>query len=410
MRKESTRAGRLWVLTFAILAACMVFFGKPVKANSYSDATLLPMDGQWVNNNVTPRSGGSTKDGLWFRIEVPSDGLLSIKTQVFSDSGALGIAMYSEDTTKNYNISGGPIFHNTATSPSAEEQKIAVSKGSYYLRYYEWLLDSPEINFNTCLTFSSYGTNDADAVSYQSPQTYYFGQNIIGAVTQMKEEDWFKFHVEGEKNFQMLVSSYMSDPFSYTLYNSDLTNTIKSDTMYGNADTPTAKMVEFKLGTGDYYLKFRNSSGGSAPVLGKYTFILNDVTPAPTPTPTPSVTPVAPSVPSTPSFTDTTVKEVSAFKAAARKIKVKVSPRKKKAKVSWKKINSASGYQIRYSKKKSMKGSKTVRVAGASKKSKVIKKLATKKKYYFQVRAYKVINGQTYYGTWSSKKAARIKK
>lgn len=98
MRKESTRAGRLWVLTFAILAACMVFFGKPVKANSYSDATLLPMDGQWVNNNVTPRSGGSTKDGLWFRIEVPSDGLLSIKTQVFSDSGALGIAMYSEDT------------------------------------------------------------------------------------------------------------------------------------------------------------------------------------------------------------------------------------------------------------------------------------------------------------------------
>jgi minor extracellular protease Epr len=77
-------------------------------------------------------------------------------------------------------------------------------------------------------------------------------------------------------------------------------------------------------------------------------------------------------------------------------------------KVSWKKVSGASGYQIRYSTKKSMKGAKK---KNASKKysSKTIGKLKSKKKYYFQVRAYKKSGNQTAYGSWSSMKNKKVK-
>jgi len=124
-----------------------------------------------------------------------------------------------------------------------------------------------------------------------------------------------------------------------------------------------------------------------------------------------SSAPVAPTVtPSTPATTNTTANKVSTFKAVAKRITAKVASGRKKAKVVWKRISGASGYQIRYSLKKNMKGSKIVKVAGAKKTSKIIKKLTAKKKYYFQIRAYKVIKGKTYYGSWSAKKTVKIKK
>ncbi len=90
--------------------------------------------------------------------------------------------------------------------------------------------------------------------------------------------------------------------------------------------------------------------------------------------------------------------------------KFKVSKAKKAFKVKWTKNKTErSGVQIRYSTKKSMAGAKTVKAKGASVKAKTVKKLKKKTKYYVQARSYKVVNGKTYYSSWSAKKAVKTK-
>ncbi len=80
---------------------------------------------------------------------------------------------------------------------------------------------------------------------------------------------------------------------------------------------------------------------------------------------------------------------------------------RRKATVSWYSVSDATGYQIRYSTNSKFKKSvKMVKVKGKT--TKTIKKLK-KKKYYFQVRAYKKIGSKTVYGKWSTKKAGKVR-
>lgn len=70
-------------------------------------------------------------------------------------------------------------------------------------------------------------------------------------------------------------------------------------------------------------------------------------------------------------------------------------------------VSGASGYQVAYAAKASMKGQKTKSFKGTSV---TVKGLKKKKTYYFRVRAYTKKNGKTVYGNWSSKKSIKIKK
>ncbi len=81
---------------------------------------------------------------------------------------------------------------------------------------------------------------------------------------------------------------------------------------------------------------------------------------------------------------------------------------KNKAKVSWKKLKGAKGYQIRYSTSQKFKKAKT-KLVKKNVAYYTIKKL-TKKKYYIQVRAYVMKNKKRYYGKWSKSKTVRLKK
>lgn len=86
----------------------------------------------------------------------------------------------------------------------------------------------------------------------------------------------------------------------------------------------------------------------------------------------------------------------------------KTTPAKKAFTIKWTKKSGAAKYQIRYSAKKSMSGAKTVNVSKSTK-SKKIKGLKSKKKYYVQVRVVKKIGGQTYYSNWSPRKTVKTK-
>lgn len=124
-----------------------------------------------------------------------------------------------------------------------------------------------------------------------------------------------------------------------------------------------------------------------------------------------------------------TIKKVGTYKIKAtgrgaytgeKTVTVKVYPKKPTAKTpsatsssavtaKWSKgKNDVSGYQIKCSKNKSMKGAKTV-TAGKSATSKKVSGLKANTKYYVQVRAYKVVDGKKYYSDWSAKKSVKTK-
>lgn len=72
-----------------------------------------------------------------------------------------------------------------------------------------------------------------------------------------------------------------------------------------------------------------------------------------------------------------------------------------------KKVSGATGYQVAYAVKSSMKGQKIKSFKGTSV---TVKKLKKKKTYYFRVRAYTKKNGKTVYGKWGNKKKIKVTK
>lgn len=78
---------------------------------------------------------------------------------------------------------------------------------------------------------------------------------------------------------------------------------------------------------------------------------------------------------------------------------------RKSVKLSWSKASGANGYQLQ---RKTGSGWKTIANTSASAFN--VKKLKSKTKYRFRVRAYKVVNGKKYYSAWSSTKTVVTKK
>ncbi|MCB6992863.1 fibronectin type III domain-containing protein [bacterium 210820-DFI.6.37] len=86
------------------------------------------------------------------------------------------------------------------------------------------------------------------------------------------------------------------------------------------------------------------------------------------------------------------------------------SSKKGQMKLSWKKDNKATGYQIVYAKnKKFTSGKKTTIIKNYKTTSKTIKNLSKGKKYYVKMRAYKTANGKKLYGAYSTVKNVKIK-
>lgn len=99
-----------------------------------------------------------------------------------------------------------------------------------------------------------------------------------------------------------------------------------------------------------------------------------------------------------------TITVVAAPKATTVTVK---SSKAKTATVSWKAVSGADGYQVYYG---SSKTTAKTAVTKATTKLTVTKTgLKSKKAYYFRVRAYKKVNGKTYYGPWSTVKGVKVK-
>ena len=96
----------------------------------------------------------------------------------------------------------------------------------------------------------------------------------------------------------------------------------------------------------------------------------------------------------------------SVFRLDTVKVKSKKSKKDKSAFIKWKKNAKADGYEIRYVLNNKVK---TMKVNKAKTISKTIKKLKSKKKYQFAVRAYKLSGNIRSYGSWSKTFDIKIK-
>lgn len=77
--------------------------------------------------------------------------------------------------------------------------------------------------------------------------------------------------------------------------------------------------------------------------------------------------------------------------------------------VAWDKATGINGYQLQYSLKKSFASAKKVTINKAANVKKVLKSLKKGNVYYIRIRAYKKVNGKTYWSAWSSAKKATVK-
>ena len=97
------------------------------------------------------------------------------------------------------------------------------------------------------------------------------------------------------------------------------------------------------------------------------------------------------------------------FREKKIKIKSVKSTSKRSAKVSWKKVSGANGYQIQYAAKSNFKSRKAITLKSGKTVVKTIRKLKSKKTYYLRMRAYKTIAGKTVYTNYSPVKKVTVK-
>ena len=104
--------------------------------------------------------------------------------------------------------------------------------------------------------------------------------------------------------------------------------------------------------------------------------------------------------------TNVTVK----VKTPSTKIKSLITVAKRRLKVNWNQVDVANGYCVQYSRYSSFKkGVTTKYISGKSNTSITYRKLASGKKYYVRVAAYKTVNGKKSLSVWSKVKSIKVK-
>ena len=85
----------------------------------------------------------------------------------------------------------------------------------------------------------------------------------------------------------------------------------------------------------------------------------------------------------------------------------KITAAKRAAKVKWKRVSGADGYQIQCSAGKNFKNAKTKTVKNIT--ALKMSKLSGKRTYYVRIRSWKKVGKNVYYSGWSKVKKVKIK-
>ncbi len=340
----------------------------------------------------------------WYKLIIPSDGCVELK--IMSYISGTYYELYDQDLSKE--LYSERIYDGSEVQPGTKYTDYVLSQGIYYMK----ISSGNSGRYKLSAGYKSYGTNDGSALSYDSPQNYELGSQIVGAITATDGEDWYRLVIPQAGYYIMNIKSYIGYCMHYDLYNQDLSTELYSHELYrGSELQPKTDNTEYILNEGIYYLKISQDSS-NASNRGKYIYTLSglseencnhDYTET-----------LHQSTYLTKGYTLHVCKKCGkSYKDNYQSKKVLsqgyiwscvFSPEKKRITVSYHTISDVSGYQIRYSTSKKFRTSvKTVR-AGKSTTAKILKGMKKGKRYYVQVRGYKKVRGRTIYGKWSAKR------
>lgn len=102
-------------------------------------------------------------------------------------------------------------------------------------------------------------------------------------------------------------------------------------------------------------------------------------------------------------------KKTSSISKLSKAAISKLTAKQKGFSASWKKLSSATGYQLQYSASKKFSNAKTLTITSKKTVSKSVSSLKAKTKYYVRIRTYRTINDKKYYSDWSAAKTVTTK-
>lgn len=88
---------------------------------------------------------------------------------------------------------------------------------------------------------------------------------------------------------------------------------------------------------------------------------------------------------------------------------LKTAAQKKKIKVTWKSVSTASGYQVQIATDKKFKTARTATISGKSNTSRTLVNLKSGRKYYIRQRSYRIVGGKKYYGNYTKTRLVKAK-
>lgn len=388
---------RFIIMVMVIAIAVSMVSGmtlKTVSAADYASASDMAFTGAWSEDRwITEESGDH-----WYKLVIPSDG--EVEFRMMSYIYYSGFEVYTEDFSQTlYNEN---VRYGNESQPTTGVYYFTLSTGIYYMK-----IRGDVGRYRINALYTNYGTNDGNAVSYDSPQMYSLGSQIIGAITATDGEDWFRVTIPDTAYYTLNVQAYTYRT-DINIYNEDLSKEIYGKTIrYGNESKPSTLNDSIIFNSGIYYIKLSD-------MRGRYIFSLSPLnqsncshdyeTKYVDPTYVSKGYQLHKCKLCGHSYMDNYRDKLQLGQVGT----VYCTAGRGKCNLSWYSVSNSTGYQVRYFTNKSMKKSvKTVKVKGRT--NKIIKKLRHRKKYYFQVRAYKKEGNQTVYGQWSKKVRVRIK-
>lgn len=346
----------------------------------------------------------SSNDKVDFiKFTLPSSGRVN-----FVCSGSIGYDIYLYmmeysdylwDDYISYNDNLGKAYEDSST--------IALCAGTYYLKVWGSSNENYSIRMNfTSANESFYESNTAgnDIIGNASPIS--IGTVYTGLISGVIDEcDFYSFTVPtGAYNINVISDNYIYFDI-YTM------NGNRIDDFYAskNSQTGYAQTTQsISLNAGTYCIKFRDTSNYgavfcfsiTAPHYHEY-YLSGSVA---------STYTMQGYNVYTCSCGDWYAADYMPYKKVSKPTISKISsPSKGKIKTTWKKVKNASGYQIQYARNKKFTNHKTSKFVSAKSTGRTGTQFKSKTTYYVRVRAYKNVNGQKIYGSWSKVKTVKTK-
>lgn len=372
---------------------------REVFAEEYTTiAVPIAMNGQWSSDYWIT----DTNKEDWYKLTVPQDGKVTIKVMAYMSY--LGYELYNQDLSKE--IGNASSFYGSETAPVTDTYEYVLSAGTYYIKMSRYWDNNGK--YKMYASFEGYGVTDQGADSYDSPLALPIGSEMVGAITETDTEDWYRLTVATSGYYSVKICTYMQY-LNYSIYNQDLSKEIGHASSFGGTETaPATKTYDYTLSAGIYYIKMNHSWN-----TGKYTLSWSSLTPA-TCTHDYKTSDVSATYTRAGYTLHTCQKCGHAYKDSYVSRKKLGTPslygtlKRGRAEMYWYSVTDASGYEIRYSTKSNFKKStRKITVKGRLKVKRTIKGLKRRKRYYFQIRAFKNAGNKKVYSTWSVKKTGR---